>query len=65
MVQKVHRLALVCHGQSQYNLEKNFAGRTDVDLTELGGKESIQVSIRSKAILISTALPERRAPPIL
>lgn len=40
---KVRKLALVRHGQSQYNLENKFAGWTDVDLTETGQKEAIQV----------------------
>jgi len=39
----VHRIALVRHGQSEFNLNKKFAGWTDVDLTETGRKEAIQV----------------------
>ncbi len=41
----VHRIALVRHGQSEFNLNKKFTGWTDVDLTETGGKEAIQVLI--------------------
>lgn len=39
----VYRIALVRHGQSKFNLEKKFTGWTDVDLTETGKKEAIQV----------------------
>ena len=40
----VYRVALVRHGQSEFNLNKKFTGWTDVDLTETGRKEAIQVS---------------------
>ena len=61
MVQKVHTLALVRHGQSLYNLENKFAGWADVDLTETGKKEAIQVSARNE--LISPSIfPEGRVP---
>lgn len=39
----VHRIALVRHGQSKFNLEKKFTGWTDINLTETGEKEAIQV----------------------
>ena len=39
----VYRVAFVRHGQSEFNLEKKFTGWTDVDLTEAGKKEAIQV----------------------
>lgn len=42
----VYRIALVRHGQSQFNLDKKFTGWTDVDLTETGKKEAIQVFLR-------------------
>lgn len=41
----VHRIALVRHGQSKFNLEKKFTGWTDINLTETGEKEAIQVEI--------------------
>lgn len=39
----VHRIALIRHGESLWNLENIFTGWTDVDLTETGKKEAIQV----------------------
>ena len=48
----VYRIALVRHGQSKFNLDKKFTGWTDVDLTETGQKEAIQVFFR-----LITALP--------
>ena len=41
----VYRIALVRHGQSEFNLTKKFSGWTDVDLTETGRKEAIQVLV--------------------
>jgi 2,3-bisphosphoglycerate-dependent phosphoglycerate mutase len=35
-----HRLILLRHGQSQWNLENRFTGWTDVDLTEQGEREA-------------------------
>jgi 2,3-bisphosphoglycerate-dependent phosphoglycerate mutase len=35
-----HRLVLLRHGQSQWNLENRFTGWTDVDLTEQGQAEA-------------------------
>ncbi|PIQ97195.1 MAG: phosphoglyceromutase, partial [Nitrospinae bacterium CG11_big_fil_rev_8_21_14_0_20_56_8] len=36
----MHKLVLLRHGQSQWNLENRFTGWTDVDLTEQGIKEA-------------------------
>src|SRR6201997_4084093 len=35
-----HRLVLLRHGQSQWNLENRFTGWTDVDLTPQGEQEA-------------------------
>ena len=35
-----HKLVLLRHGQSEWNLEKRFTGWTDVDLTENGKEEA-------------------------
>jgi 2,3-bisphosphoglycerate-dependent phosphoglycerate mutase len=35
-----HRLVLLRHGQSQWNLENRFTGWTDVDLSEQGEREA-------------------------
>ena len=35
-----HRLILLRHGQSTWNLENLFTGWTDVGLTELGEEEA-------------------------
>jgi phosphoglycerate mutase (EC 5.4.2.1) len=35
-----HKLVLLRHGQSEWNLEKRFTGWTDVDLTEKGKEEA-------------------------
>src|SRR6266700_5047855 len=35
-----HRLVLLRHGQSQWNLENRFTGWTDVDLTPEGEREA-------------------------
>jgi 2,3-bisphosphoglycerate-dependent phosphoglycerate mutase len=39
-----HRLVLLRHGQSQWNLENRFTGWTDVDLTEQGEREARQAA---------------------
>ena len=39
----VHRIALIRHGESVWNLENIFTGWTDVDLSETGKKEARQV----------------------
>ena len=36
----MHKLVLMRHGQSQWNLENRFTGWTDVDLTEQGRAEA-------------------------
>lgn len=36
----MHKLVLVRHGQSTWNLENRFTGMTDVDLTDLGKAEA-------------------------
>ena len=38
----MHKLVLVRHGQSTWNLENRFTGMTDVDLTELGEAEAAE-----------------------
>ena len=36
-----HKLVLIRHGQSTWNLENRFTGWTDVGLTELGEQEAL------------------------
>jgi 2,3-bisphosphoglycerate-dependent phosphoglycerate mutase len=36
----IHKLVLLRHGESQWNLENRFTGWTDVDLTETGRREA-------------------------
>ena len=36
----MHKLVLMRHGQSQWNLENRFTGWVDVDLTEQGRQEA-------------------------
>ena len=36
----MHKLVLLRHGQSQWNLENRFTGWTDVDLTDQGREEA-------------------------
>jgi len=38
----LHKLVLLRHGQSQWNLENRFTGWTDVDLTEQGKAEALE-----------------------
>ena len=38
----MHKLVLIRHGQSKWNLENRFTGWTDVDLTEQGADEAIR-----------------------
>jgi len=40
-----HRLVLLRHGQSQWNLENRFTGWTDVDLSEQGAGEARQAGL--------------------
>ena len=44
-----HRLVLLRHGQSQWNLENRFTGWTDVDLTDTGRAEARQAGALMKA----------------
>ena len=37
-----HKLVLIRHGESQWNLENRFTGWTDVDLTDNGRQEAIR-----------------------
>ncbi len=37
----MHKLVLIRHGQSEWNLENRFTGWTDVDLTEQGRQEAV------------------------
>jgi len=37
----MHKLVLIRHGQSTWNLDNRFTGWTDVDLTEQGVQEAI------------------------
>ena len=36
----MHKLVLLRHGQSQWNLDNRFTGWVDVDLTEQGEREA-------------------------
>jgi 2,3-bisphosphoglycerate-dependent phosphoglycerate mutase len=38
----MHKLVLIRHGESTWNLENRFSGWTDVDLTDRGREEAIQ-----------------------
>jgi 2,3-bisphosphoglycerate-dependent phosphoglycerate mutase len=38
----MHKLVLIRHGQSQWNLENRFSGWADVDLSEQGVEEAIE-----------------------
>ena len=38
----VHKLVLLRHGQSQWNLENRFTGWADVDLTPQGELEALE-----------------------
>ena len=55
--QKVPRLILVRHGQSQWNLENRFTGWWDVDLTAKGEDEARAAGalLRAKGMLPSLA----------
>jgi 2,3-bisphosphoglycerate-dependent phosphoglycerate mutase len=44
----MHKLVLLRHGQSQWNLENRFTGWTDVDLTEKGIEEANNAGILLK-----------------
>ena len=49
------KLALVRHGQSQWNLENRFTGWVDVDLSERGIKEAYAAGEKLKAIKFDKA----------
>lgn len=38
----MHKLVLLRHGESQWNLDNRFTGWTDVDLTETGKKQAVE-----------------------
>jgi len=42
MLHMTHKLVLLRHGQSQWNLENRFTGWVDVDITEAGRAEAVQ-----------------------
>lgn len=46
----MHKLVLMRHGQSQWNLENRFTGWTDVDLTEKGRDEAAAAGRKIAAI---------------
>ena len=41
----MHKLVLMRHGESQWNLENRFTGWTDVDLTDLGREQARQAGL--------------------
>ena len=41
----MHKLVLIRHGESTWNLENRFTGWTDVDLTPTGIEQAIQAAI--------------------
>jgi len=53
----MHKLVLLRHGESQWNLENRFTGWTDVDLTEHGTQQAIQAGqlIKSEGLTIDCA----------
>lgn len=53
----MHKLVLMRHGQSQWNLENRFTGWTDVDLTEQGRAEAKKRANFSKAKATGLILP--------
>ena len=44
-----HKLVLLRHGQSQWNLDNRFTGWVDVDITEAGRKEAVKAGELMKA----------------
>lgn len=44
----MHKLVLIRHGESTWNLENRFTGWTDVDLTELGVAQARQAGLMLK-----------------
>jgi 2,3-bisphosphoglycerate-dependent phosphoglycerate mutase len=49
MPQTTHKLVLIRHGESTWNLENRFTGWTDVDLTATGVAQAIQAGLLLKA----------------
>jgi 2,3-bisphosphoglycerate-dependent phosphoglycerate mutase len=51
------RLILICHGQSQWNLENRFTGWWDVDVTEKGAAEAFAAGqlLKDKGVLPTVA----------
>lgn len=49
MPQPSHRLVLLRHGQSQWNLDNRFTGWVDVDLTAAGCEEAVNAGLLMKA----------------
>jgi 2,3-bisphosphoglycerate-dependent phosphoglycerate mutase len=47
--EKQHRLILLRHGQSAWNLEDRFTGWTDIDLTEAGREEARRAGMALRA----------------
>ena len=45
-----HKLVLIRHGESQWNLENRFTGWTDVDLTDNGRQEAIRLRDRKSVV---------------
>ncbi|QHS09303.1 2,3-diphosphoglycerate-dependent phosphoglycerate mutase [Sinimarinibacterium sp. NLF-5-8] len=52
-----HKLVLLRHGQSQWNLENRFTGWVDVDITEQGRQEAIKAGelMRDEGLLFDVA----------
>jgi len=52
-----HKLVLLRHGQSTWNLDNRFTGWTDVDLTELGRQEALSAGrdLRDKGFTFDVA----------
>ena len=58
----MHKLVLLRHGQSQWNLENRFTGWTDVDLTQQGiaeARESARLLTAEEAATESGCVAER------
>jgi 2,3-bisphosphoglycerate-dependent phosphoglycerate mutase len=49
MSQAIHKLVLIRHGESTWNLENRFTGWTDVDLTATGVAQASQAGLLLKA----------------
>ena len=47
----MHKLVLIRHGESTWNLENRFTGWTDVDLTPTGVAQAIAAGNLLKAVL--------------